>query len=129
MTPDIYPFSLKPSDNGHFVTSDDLAKSLWLGRPKDHHPKVAYYALGLKVHGPDNVTVEVYDMLSPVYGGVGELSRKYKPELGPAALQALQVLIIREQTLHAAEEFKRREAQRRAAEIEAIRQELFGEPT
>lgn len=68
-------------------------------------------------------------MLCPVSGGVGELALKYKPKLGPADLQALQVFIVREQTLHAGEELRRREVQRRAAEIEAIRQELFGEAT
>ena len=127
MTPNIYPFRVYAHDNGHVVTSDALAKKLWVGRPKDAHPNVHYYAVELAVKGPTSVTVEVYDMLCSVYGGLGVVICKYDPDLAQDDLTILRGHIRTQQELFAAKEFQRRLTLQDAAAIEAVRQEFFGE--
>jgi hypothetical protein len=126
----IYPFNLPPVDNGHFVSSNELGLKLWRSRPETTAPKQMYYAIGLEVTGPTSVRIQVYGMADSVYGGVGNIEFVYKPTtLNLDDQKALNKHILNRQTQFAEREFQRREDERKAAQIEAIRKELFeGQP-
>jgi len=123
----IYPFVLNPTDNGSCVTSNPLGKDLWLKHKERFPEKREWYAVGLMVHSPEKVTVQVYDMADSFNGGIGQVICTFNPDLTAVEKLLLSELICEEQTFYATAIFEEEEKARKENAIEALRQSLFGD--
>jgi ligand-binding SRPBCC domain-containing protein len=101
---------------------------LWRAYRAAAHPDLSWYEVDVTVVSPNEVTFYVYGMESATHGGRGELKGKFDARVKAASLAEM----IAHRKLRLAEwELDRREAEaaraRRAAAIDAIHLELFGD--
>lgn len=124
MTPSIFPFTL-PATDVHYVSSPKLAERLWRRDRARVAQGLSYYGLDLEVAGAADVEIRVRSIHNGFSGGIGREVFRYRPELTEEDLADLRLIIIKRQTLYAEDEFHRREEARVAAQVEAIRREMF----
>lgn len=121
----LYPIRLYAHDNGHYVSSPQLAKLIWDRLRKN----TTWYATDCEILSPELVKIFVYNMESMVSGGIGEcILTETHPisKFGAEAKKLLQESILETQTKIARQEFIRREEAERQQQILEIRKELFG---
>ena len=117
-----FPFKIYAHDNGHFVTSPALAKSVWANHPK----KKTWYAADFRVLSPTAIQLFVYDMHDSLHGGIGkEIFNEVITELTENEQKMLDELVLSRYTDMAETELCRREDAARKKKIMKIRKELF----
>lgn len=130
MRPNTFPVRYYAHDNGHFVTSPDLALSVWhrLRMDPNKWPTgLTWYAVDMEVLSPNSIRLFVYDMKDSFRGGIGKkIHEEAVTEFTPAELKMLEKLVLSIYTSLAEDELERREKRQREMQIINLRKEMFG---
>lgn len=121
----IYPIQLPASDNGYFVSSNQLVRDVWLRlKPKG----ITWYALDGTLK-EDALIIDVRDMRDNVLGGIGKVIHTLRvpiEDFTAGERVAMRERVMRTQTDIAEREYISRATSARRQKVLAIRKELFG---
>jgi len=125
-----FPYRYYAYDNGHFVTSPDLALNVWHRLrvdPNKWPTRLTWYAVDMEVLSPDSIRLFVYDIEDSFRGGIGKkIYEEVITEFTPAELKILDQLVLGIYTSLAEDELERREKRLREMQIINLRKEMFG---
>ncbi len=124
-TVNIYPIQLPATDNGYFVSSNQLVRDVWLRLKPDG---ITWYALDGTLR-EDALTIDVRDMRDNVWGGIGKVIHTLRVPISDFTAGervAMRERVMRTQTDIAEREYISRATSARRQKVLAIRKELFG---
>jgi hypothetical protein len=128
----LFPFTKDPSCvHRHNVNSPPLANALWMRLVRTKSPRIesvdGIYVLGFTALDPQTVVLRGFDMADSYYGGIGDLVLELRmDDLTSRELEMLAMEMGTIMDARAENEYQRRNAERRANEVRAIREEMYG---
>jgi hypothetical protein len=122
MKKNIYPFTVhSPDDNPSM-----LARKIWMRLKVVLAPDLIWYNVDLVVEKAKEVTLRVYDMKCPNWGGTGEkIFSTQVFELTQSEQELLDREITEQQHMIASIELAAQDAKAQAARVELLRAQMF----
>lgn len=127
--PNIYPLHYGPRDMDTWAQSPQLASMIWLRERKTVAPDLIWYAVGMKITSPLELTLYVYEMECSFRGGIGKQVFEHEvkvEDLTESEQMMFCQVVLTEYTAYADRELERRDEEERQKRVIALRKELFG---
>jgi len=121
--PKIFPHRYYCSDRDGWARCPKLAEVVW-NRVRGDRSR---YAVDMEIISENSIKVYAYTMACNVYGGIGKCTHEQMvTEFTEVEQAMLDEYIIELKTTAAAEEFEKREEEKKNKAVMKIRKELFG---